>query len=412
MRCIKSCEVCGDDNLIDVLDLGNHPMCDDLIPLESNLRCNEYPIHIFYCKKCNTAHQRWQIEKELLFPKDYHYRARMTGSVINFMKEFVDSINKFSPIKENNLVIDIGCNDGSLLSIFSKKGCKTLGIDPTLAIDDAKAQGHEVIHGFFDLSIANSLKEKGKIADYITFTNVFAHIENLNSLCDSVNLISKKSTLIVIENHYLGSILKTKQFDTFYHEHPRTYSANSFEYIANKLNKELLFVEFPKRYGGNIRAFIGNKEFHKNFPDLSMPDESIFYQNINALKDFKETWKKNCLNLIKELINKNNGKPIPAKAFPGRAAILIKLLGIDKDKISAVYEIKGSLKTGNYIPGTRIPILPEKDLYKLNYSGPILNLAWHLSKEVRENLSKNSFEGDVFDILDQKMMKLNTESGI
>jgi len=105
-------------------------------------------------------------------------------------------------------------------------------------------------------------------------------------------------------------------------------------------------------------------------------------------------------------------KPIPAKAFPGRAAILIKLLGIDKDTISAVYEIKGSLKTGNYVPGTRIPILPEKDLYKLNYSGPILNLAWHLSKEVRENLSKNSFEGNVFDILDQKMMKSDIESGI
>ncbi len=404
MRCISSCEVCGNDTLEDVLNLGNHPMCDDLIPLESDLKCKEYPIHIFYCKKCNTAHQRWQIEKELLFPKDYHYRARMTGSVIEFMKGFVESINKMSPIKKGSLVIDIGCNDGSLLSIFAKKGSKTLGVDPTLAINDAGQAGHEIIHGFFDIKIAKMLKDKGKIADFITFTNVFAHIENLNSLCDSVNLISKENTLIVIENHYLGSILETKQFDTFYHEHPRTYSAKSFEYIAKKLNKELLFVEFPKRYGGNVRAFIGKKEFHKKFPDLVLPDESSYFSGICELQNFVKVWRTNCLKLLKDLVDKNDGQPIPAKAFPGRAAILIKLLGIDKETISAVYEIKGSLKTGNYVPGTRIPILPEKELYKLSYDGPILNLAWHLPKEVRNNLQKNSFKGKVYDVLNRDMM--------
>ena len=77
-----------------------------------------------------------------------------------------------------------------------------------------------------------------------------------------------------------------------------------------------------------------------------------------------KVWRTNCLKLLKDLVDKNDGQPIPAKACPGRAAILIKLLGIDKETISAVYEIKGSLKTGNYVPGTRIPILPEKELYK------------------------------------------------
>ncbi len=379
-------------------------MCDDLVPLKSNYKCKEYPINICYCRKCDTAHQKWQIEKKSLFPKNYHYRARMTKSVLEFMEGFVNSINNYSPIKKDSLVIDVGCNDGSLLSIFKRKGCKTLGIDPTDAIFDAQEAGHKVIHGFFSLDTARKLRKEEKEADYITFTNVFAHIENLNDLCESVNLISNDRTLIVIENHYMGAILKKSQFDTFYHEHPRTYSANSFRYIADKLHKDLLFIEFPERYGGNIRAFIGKKDSHMNFPVWSMPNESNFFNEMNKLQEYVENWKINCLKLIEELIDKNDGNAIPAKAFPGRAAILIKLLGIDNNHISAVYEIKGSIKTGNYVPGTRIPILPEKSLYEKNYDGPILNLAWHLAKEVRENLLRNGFKGNVYDVLNKNMI--------
>ena len=88
-----------------------------------------------------------------------------------------------------------------------------------------------------------------------------------------------------------------------------------------------------------------------------------------------------------------------AKAFPGRAAILIKLLNLNENHISAVYEIKGSIKVGNYVPGTRIPILPEAELYaKEDLNKPILNLAWHLPSEVRANLLTNGYTGNVIDI--------------
>ena len=90
-----------------------------------------------------------------------------------------------------------------------------------------------------------------------------------------------------------------------------------------------------------------------------------------------------------------------AKAFPGRAAILIKLLNLNENQISAVYEIKGSIKTHHYVPGTKIPILPEEELYlKKNLNLPIINLAWHLPNEVRANLKLNNYSGEVIDIKD------------
>ena len=108
---------------------------------------------------------------------------------------------------------------------------------------------------------------------------------------------------------------------------------------------------------------------------------------------FKKKTKEYIFNYVKK-----NGKFI-AKAFPGRAAILIKILNLNENHILAVYEIKNSIKINHYVPGTRIPILPESKLYlRKDLSRPILNLAWHLPKEVRNNLVKNRYHGKVIDI--------------
>ena len=100
-------------------------------------------------------------------------------------------------------------------------------------------------------------------------------------------------------------------------------------------------------------------------------------------------------------LNKVYG-PINAKAFPGRAAILVKLLNLNTNNIKAVFEIKGSKKVNHYVPGTKIPILPERELYKNNVNEPILNLAWHIPDEVKKNLKNNGFVGKIINIKEFK----------
>ena len=390
MKKIVKCEICGNKNLDKVLDLGLHPLCDDLVTINENRKCIEYPIDILFCRNCYTAHQKFQVPKQNLFKKNYHYRARMTGSVLTGMKDLVDSIEKkIGPLKNKNC-LDIGCNDGSLLNFFKKKGCKTMGVEPTSAARDCK---HKVINKFFDKKVARQIKNSNFSPDIITFTNVFAHIENLNELIDNLKIIISPSTILVIENHYLGSVLQYAQFDTFYHEHPRTYSLKSFRHISKILNMKLFDVEFVSRYGGNIRAYLGN-----NIPEKKITKKEIDYKKLFLkMKRDMLIWKKETKKFIINHVKKN-GKFI-AKAFPGRAAILIKLLNLNESHISAVYEIKGSIKVNHYVPGTKIPILPEHKLYsRENISEPILNLAWHLPKEVRVNLLKNGYKGKVIDI--------------
>jgi hypothetical protein len=399
---INSCEVCENPYLESVLNLGNHPLCDDLVPVGDSRVCQEYPIEILYCSRCVTAHQRFQVPKQDLFPKSYHYRSRFTADVINGMSALVDATEQRLGSLVDKLVLDVGCNDGSLLDFFQKKGTKTIGIEPTGAYSDGLDKGHDIINGFFSPKSASEIHSRYGTPDVITFTNVFAHIENLPEVIEALKVLMSPSTVIVVENHYLGSVLKQNQFDTFYHEHPRTYSLTSFNYIAKSLGVELSGVEFPSRYGGNIRVFMGGPNLHNesNVKDIEivLAKEAQFGTRLKELHNLITDWKAETHARIDGLV-RTHGK-LSAKAFPGRAAILVKLLDLNSDAIEVVYEKPGSMKIGNYLPGTRIPIESDDKLFlRMEKIEVILNLAWHIPKEIESYLKENGFKGRIVHIV-------------
>ena len=401
LKQIKHCELCGHKNLQEVLNIGNHPLCDDLIPINSNRQCTSYPITILLCQNCLTAHQKFQIRKEILFPLNYHYRARFTKDVLNGMENLVNDCEKFLHTLQNVKVLDVGCNDGSLLNFFKKKGSFTVGIEPTKASMDATEAGHKIYNEFFDARLAEKVFKQESLFDVVVFTNVFAHIDDLKNLLLNIKKVLKKDGLLIIENHYLGSVLKGNQFDTFYHEHPRTYSALSFIHIAKILGLKLTDFQFTSRYGGNIRVFISNKEnYNKDFLDKTVENEKETFKFLfSKMNKFISAWKIEINSKLQNVIKKNG--PLVAKAFPGRAAILIHLLGYDKRDISVVYEKPNSLKINHFVPGTRIPIKSEKELFeKKEKHTHLLNLAWHIPDEIDSYMKENKFEGKIINILE------------
>ena len=134
-KIIRKCQICN-NKLFDVLNLGQQPLCDDLTKKPNS--SNFFKLQISYCKKCLTAFQKYNIERKVLFPKTYHYRSSNTIDVVEGMKDLVKSTKKYYPTLVNKTVLDIGCNDGTLLSLFKKQGAKTYGIEPTGAYLDAK----------------------------------------------------------------------------------------------------------------------------------------------------------------------------------------------------------------------------------------------------------------------------------
>jgi hypothetical protein len=398
---IDRCEVCGNEDLAPVLDLGLHPLCDDLVPLRESRQCREYPIEVLFCTNCNTAHQRFQVPQRDLFPVSYHYRSRFTADVLKGMAGLVESCELELGGLTGKTVLDIGCNDGSLLDFFRKRGAITVGLEPTDACRSAEQKGHATFNAFLSEGVGDDIVAAHGNPDVITFTNVFAHIEHLDNVILALKRLMAAQTVIVIENHYLGAVLDGNQFDTFYHEHCRTYSYTSFVHIAASLGVRLSKVEFPSRYGGNIRVFLGST----SIADISGIErnalagrESVFSGKFAELRSNLERWRVKKKDLLKEEV-RQHGK-LRAKAFPARAAILIKLLGLDEDSISAVYEKPGSLKIGHYIPGTRIPIRSDDELFALrDKTQSLLNLAWHIPGEIRTYLTEHGYTGPIIDIL-------------
>ena len=386
MKVEKSiCEVCKSVDLTTVLDLGMHPLCDDLLEIGATEKCEEFRIEIALCNHCLTAHQLHPVPKRKLFPSSYHYRSSMTQDVLNGMQGLVARTKeKYGPLTGKK-VVDVGCNDGSLLKFFRGEGAQIFGVEPTDAANDAVQAGIRVINNFFDANVASEIVAEIGHPDFITFTNVFAHIEDMDSLLKAVHILMGDNTRLIVENHYLGSVLERFQFDTFYHEHPRTYSVHSFVEIAKRLEKNIEVVEFPVRYGGNIRVFIGPKS-----PEMSeaasllkaLEQEKNFQSKFESMRSAIQCWKSERDTLLAK-VRSIDGR-IYGKAFPGRAAILIKLLDLSEKDITAVFEKPNSMKIGNYIPGTRIPILSENEM---NSMAPaprvILNLAWHISSEIQ-----------------------------
>lgn len=399
---IKKCEVCGSDDLTPVLDLGKHPMCDDLVPVGNATECETFPIEILYCRRCDTAHQKYQVPKVQLFPQTYHYRSRFTADVLSGMEALADSVETKLGSLRGLTVLDVGCNDGSLLDKFSAKGAITIGVEPTGAYADAEGRGHLIINDFFSESTARKIRETHLHIDIITFTNVFAHIEDLPALLNALKVLMNEDTILVVENHYLGAVLEKNQFDTFYHEHPRTYSLNSFAHIARTLGREVTAVEFPQRYGGNVRVIIGK-------PGTAVPEaaslikatlerEAGYFDRFAQMRSFIYSWKQEKKAEIQALV-KAHGK-LPAKAFPGRAAILVALLDLSIEEIECVYEKPGSLKIGHYLPGTRIPIRSDHELFtRLPQIKVLLNFAWHISSEIEAYLRKQGFDGQLVHIV-------------
>ena len=175
--------------------------------------------------------------------------------------------------------------------------------------------------------------------------------------------------------------------------------------MARSIEVQLLDVEFPSRYGGNIRVFLGNNTGMNcgrtiNLHELSI-HEKQFSKKFTVLRNNMVRWR-NAKKLFIQTQVQEYGK-LRAKAFPGRAAILIKLLGLDEKLISAVYEKPGSLKIGHYVPGTRIPILSDEEFFvSQDNKQPLLNLAWHIPEEIHSYMRKQGYSGPIIDIMSIK----------
>lgn len=394
-KVVDKCQICTSDKLIPLIFLGYLPPVNTLIPIGSLPKeQSSYPAQLLYCPNCHLVQLGLVVDPTILFPKEYPYTSSTTkvlrDNFAQLYKELIEIIN----IKKDDLVIDIGSNDGNLLSNFQHH--RVLGITPEDIGRLAIKKGIPTIIDYFTKDVVKRVtKEWGK-AKIVTATNVFAHIENVNEVCRNIISLLDKDGVFISESHYLYSLIQTLQYDTIYHEHLRYYSLHSLKYLLESFGLTIFHVKQIPTHGGSIRVYAAKKGIYSVRETVIelMNKEKKTVTSVTELLKFKDQVVLTKLKLNKLLLNiKKSNKKIYGISAPSRASTLINYLGLDDGIIDCVLEINGSYKIGNYIPGTIIPILEEDKLFtdQPHYA---LIFSWHIAKELIPKLRQKGFKGD------------------
>ena len=390
---INRCQISNSTKLQKILSLGLIPPVNQMINLNLNLKDQLFfPTELFYCPKSNLVQLGIEVDKKILFPKEYPYTSSTTKILRDNFTELSKEIERYYPLDKNDLVIDIGSNDGNLLSNF-KKYCKILGVTPENIAQLAIKKGIPTIQDYFSKNLSAKIKKKYGKAKIITATNVFAHMENIVTLLKSIKSLMHKNSIFISESHYLYDLIQYNQYDTIYHEHLRYYSLSSLKYLFKKVGLEIIRAKRINTHGGSIRVYAASKGIYKKSKKLKslFQNEKILFNK--KIFSFGKKVTKSKLDLYKILgkLRKKNNK-IYGISAPSRATTLANYVGLNSDIVECILEIDGSKKINHYLPGTDIPIFNEKKLYK-DKPDYVFIFSWHIADEIIKNLKFRGYKG-------------------
>ena len=393
-KIIDKCQFSKKKDLVKILSLGSLPGVNQMHKIGSlNNFENFFPTNLVYSPSSKLFQIDNIVDKKILFPKSYPYTSSTTKVLRENFKDLFQETNNLFKLKRDDLVIDIGSNDGNLLEKF--KNCKVLGITPEKIGLQAIKKGIPTIIDYFTKKVSYKILKKFGKAKIITATNVFAHIDNIDELMKNILNILKKDGIFITESHYFLSLVETLQYDTIYHEHLRYYTVTSLKNIFNKYGLKIIKVKNIGTHGGSIRVYATRKnvkfKIHSSVK-LSIDKEKKLLSKA-SLNKFKNLVLKSKIELLSKLQKlKEKNKIIFAIGAPSRATTLVNFVGLNETIIECICEIKGSHKINHYLPGTRIPILSEEIIFKKK-PDYLLLLSWHISKELINNLRKKGFKG-------------------
>lgn len=394
---LNHCQVCGSHDLELVIDVGHQPLCDALLTKEQ-LQGPEtsYPLRLFRCTQCTLTQLDYVVDGAIVYPPEYPYRSGITKELEVYQRAFADSVIERHGIAEGSLCVDIGSNDGTLLSGFKRRNMRALGVEPTNIAHIARDENMiETIQSFFTESLARDIvRDYGK-AKVVTTTNVFAHMAPLGEVVRGIMALLDDDGIFITESHYLMDVLQQQQFDTIYHEHIRTYSLKSLVTLFNFYNCDVFDVQRADRYGGNLRAYVcrkGSRPISAAVSELLKLEDELGLGRPEIYASFRSRAAKARDDLMQLAYQAwRSGQSFVGNSCPGRCATLLNYCSMNRDLMPYIAEQPTSLKLGQYLPGQHIPVVDNSILIKEQPDFVVL-LAWHYAKPISEQLRQRGLK--------------------
>lgn len=376
-----------------VLTLGDLYV-SDFIDEQSEARAGKHELSIVFDKRYKAPRLNKAVSINSMFGK-YWYRSGINTTMKNELKDIVNSILKVHKLEENDLWIDIACNDGTLLN-FVPNNIKKLGIDP--ADDSFKEESSkvadEIIQDYFTKENFNKSIFKNQKAKIITCIAMFYDLDEPIDFLNDINEVLDDDGLFVLQMSYTPLMIKQMAFDNICHEHVYYWSLESITKLLEEANLKIVDCQLNDVNGGSFRLYV-----KKQNSDISTfgtaPYRDVCEMRVNSLLNWEKTsninteevWKKfaqkidelkiQTVNFIKE--EKSKGKKIWGYGASTKGNTLLQYFGLDNSLIDGIAE-RSPYKYGLKTIGTNIPIYSEEDMRKQE-PDYLLVLPWHFINE-------------------------------
>jgi len=393
---VECCQVCGHAPLENVLSLGYMPPVNQMVPIGEVPRQQPwFPTNLLHCAKCDLVQLGLAVDPVIIFPPEYPYTSGTTKLLRDNFAELYAEASAMLKLGPLDLVVDIGSNDGTLLSNFQTGSHRVLGIEPTDVGKIAASRGIPTLTRYFTPAVAAEVKGEHGPARVVTAANCFAHIEDVHSIVEGICDLLAFDGVFISESHYLIGLLNTLQYDTVYHEHLRYYSLSSLANLLQMHGLEVFHARPIPSHGGSIRVYAAPRGTHKVNDSVAQmlaaePRGEAMVTRLKTFRDDVMLSKLRLLAMVRDL--KEKGARIAGISAPSRASTLVNYLGLDEAIIDYVCEIAGSLKIGKCMPGTSIPVVEESRLFADQPDCAII-FSWHIADELAPKLRAKGYRG-------------------
>jgi SAM-dependent methyltransferase len=394
-----TCLLCGARSVEEFLKLGEMALANKFVTTaELGSPDPRYPLRVGFCHTCAHVQLMDLVTPSAMF-QDYLYMSSASETLKQHLADLAATVARRCALGPADLVVDVGCNDGSLLGCFRRLGVRTLGVDPAENLAAIhQDSGIDRLVAYFTPETANQIVDRVGQASAITITNTFPHFQDLRQLVEAVKILLKPGGSLVIEAHYLRDLLEQGAFDTVYHEHVSYWALGPMQYLFEHSGMQVVNAERLPLHHGQLRATVRRRGEIDPAPAverLIAEERAAGLDRVDTYRDFAARVgqiRRDLLATLQQL--KADNKRVAAYGAPAKGNTLIEFLQLTRDTVQYIAD-KSPLKQGKYSPGAHIPVVPPERLLQ-DQPDYVVLLAWNFRDEILEQQAEYRRRGGKF----------------
>ncbi|HUR22030.1 MAG TPA: class I SAM-dependent methyltransferase [Vicinamibacterales bacterium] len=396
---MPNCRACRSGRLYMFLSLGDQPPANAFLSRDQlALAEARWPLDPQVCLDCGLI----QIPNVLRadFFRDYVYVPSASDTLHHHFAGLAAVVRKNLARGSNDLVVDIGSNDGLFLWKLKCGGGRGLGIEPAENLAHvARDRGVEVVTEYFTANIARDVRENHGAALVVTATNTFNHIDDLHGFMAAVMVLLDSAGTFIVEVPYAGDLIENNEFDTIYHEHVSEFTVKSIVDLFACFDLVVVDIVRLAVHGGSMRVF-GRRRNAGAVPSSAVAEWLSAEQRVglfdvatyDAFAERVQVIKERTLALLETLTA--DGRRIAGYGASAKGNTLLNYYGIGADTLPYLAD-RNPLKRGLFSPGMHIPVVRVERVLE-EQPDYLLLLAWSSKVEVMRQQKEYRRRGGTF----------------